>query len=169
MRHTAGFAGGLDGTGAGFFGCCGTSSSFAGCFEETMAGAFLAGGPAGRPDGGPPALHFTVAFSKASLILVFRKSGKESIIALSGRSPTIFIRVPKQVAASLRAPSNPSSNNTTNESARGLTCGGCMGEVAEARHLPKNFKVPSLTWGFLDFRARSKSGRMSVSVTCRWE
>lgn len=86
-------------------------------------GGFFAGAAAGGGFGGagPPALHLMVALSKASLILAFLRSGNVSIVALSGLSPTIFMRVPKVVAASLRAPSKPSSSRVANVSASGLT------------------------------------------------
>lgn len=139
-RHTTGLGGGFAVT-ASFLGA-GASSSFGGCF---VAG-FLEGAAAGALGGaGPPALHLTVTFSKASLILDFRKSAMLSMVALSGRSPTIFMRVPKQVAASLRAPSKLSSNNKAKVSANGFTCAGGIGVLDEARALPKNFKVPSFT------------------------
>lgn len=118
---TAGLAAGF-GAGVGFLGG-GASSSRTPFGIGLGADFFPAGAAAGAgalAGAGPPALHFTVAFSKASLIFAFRKSGRPSIVALSGRSPTIFMRVPKQVAASLRAPSNPSSSNTAKVSANGL-------------------------------------------------
>lgn len=65
-------------------------------------GAALDAALGGPPD---PSLHLTVAFSKASLIFAFRTSATLSTTALSGRSPTIFIKVPMQTAASIRAPS----------------------------------------------------------------
>lgn len=115
-QHTADLGGGFTVT-AGFLGM-GVSSSFGGSF---VAG-FLGGAAAGTLTGaGPPALHLTVAFSKASLILDFRNSAMFSMIALSGRSPTIFMRVPKQVAASLRAPSKLSSSSKAKVSANGFT------------------------------------------------
>lgn len=106
-------------------------------------GASLAAGGAGL--GAPPALHFTVAFSYASLTLAFRTSASPSISAFNGRSPTIFINVPRQVAASFRAPSTESSRRAARDSDTGLICGGGTGAVDVARHLPKNFRVPSLT------------------------
>lgn len=142
MGHTAGLTGGFGGA-ASFFGGASTSGA------AFLAGAtFLGGGADGaacRGAGGPPALHLTVAVSKASFIFAFRKSGNASIVAFSGRSPTIFMSVPKQTAASLRAPSNPSSSKTANDSARGLICAGGMGDVAEDKLRPRNFNVPSFT------------------------
>lgn len=82
-------------------------------FAEAAAGVGFVGA-------GPPVLHLIVALSNASLILAFLRSGRVSIVALRGLSPTIFMRVPKAVAASLRAPSKPSSSKVANVSARGL-------------------------------------------------
>lgn len=80
------------------------------CGDAARGGAFVAtffagGATGGGGFGAPPDLHLTVAFSNASLTLTFRTSAIPSIVALSGRSPTIFINVPKHVAASFRAPS----------------------------------------------------------------
>lgn len=131
-------------------------------FLTTAAGGgatdFALVGPA------PPALHFTVAFSYASLILAFLTSVTASTTAFNGLSPTIFINVPRQLAASFLAPSKLSSRSVARVSANGLTCGGCIGEVADANDRPRNFRVPSLTCGFLEDRAVPRSGIISARV-----
>ena len=111
-----------------------------------------------------PALHLTVAFSYASLTFAFRTSANPSISALSGRSPTIFMRVPKHMAASLRAPSKLSSRSVERGSVSNLICPGCTGVEDVERHRPRNFKVPSFTCGFLFPNAGSKSGIMSGRI-----
>jgi hypothetical protein len=63
------------------------------CFRGFEAGFLAAGADAARGGGAPvPALHLTVAFSKASLILAFLMSAILSMIAFNGLSPTIFMR-----------------------------------------------------------------------------
>lgn len=120
--HTGGFAGGLL---TGFFG--GSSSCTA---AGLGAGAFFfgagaaAGGGAALGGAEAPDLHLTVARSKASFTFALRMSGRPSITGLRGRSPTIFINVPRHVAASVLAPSNPSSRSTARVSARGLIWAG---------------------------------------------
>lgn len=166
MKRTAIFGGGLAAT---FFGGGGVSSSGSGF---AAAGAFFlgaaAGGAAGFGSGGaaPPALHFTVAFSKASFTLALRISANPSRTAVIGRSPTIFINVPMHTAPSIRTPSTLSSRSVARVSESGFTCGGWIGVVARERHLPRNFRVPSLTWGFLDASAGPRSGIMSGNVVC---
>lgn len=161
-------AGGL---GAGFFagGASTTGSSGDGAFAEALGGAFLAGAlgalAGGARAGAAPALHLTVAFSNASFTFAFRTSAIVSMIAFRGLSPTIFIKQPKQVAASLRAPSNPSSSKVARVSERGLICAGGIGEVAVDNDRPKNFNVPSFIWGFLSLSDGSRSGRMSARET----
>lgn len=97
--------------------------------------------------GGPPApaLALTVAFSYASFTLAFRTSASPSINAFNGRSPTIFIKVPKQTAASSRAPANPSSKRAESGSVTDFSCAGGSGVVDVDKHLLKNLSVPSFT------------------------
>lgn len=93
VQRTAGFAAAL-GTAAGFLGW-GSSSSGSGKvvgFRAAAAGFLAGGGAVARGGGAPPALHFTVTFSKASLILALRMSAIPSMAALRGLSPTIFMR-----------------------------------------------------------------------------
>lgn len=118
VRRAGGLAAGFLGAFAAGAGADVSSSSIGlagggGAFAATFffggaAGAGAAGGGA-REGAGAPALALTVAFSNASFILTLRTSATPSRTALRGRSPTIFINVPKHVAASFRAPSKESS------------------------------------------------------------
>lgn len=88
-----------------------------------FVGPVAAGAEGGAALGGGapmPVLHLTVAFSNASLIFAFRTSAKGSITAFKGLSPTIFMRVPRHVAASFLAPSEESSRSVVKLSASGL-------------------------------------------------
>lgn len=119
-----------------------------GCFGGGIfffGGSLTAGGAAGLGVGPEPILAFTFALSNASLTFAFLTSARPSIKAFRGRSPTIFIRVPRQTAASLRAPSNGSSSNDARASDSGLICAGGIGVAEEDKHLAMNFNVPSLT------------------------
>lgn len=150
-----------------------TTSEDAGGLVFAGAEAFFFGGSlagAGAADlGGPPAPAFdlTVAFSYASFTFAFLTSARLSIRAFNGLSPTILIRVPKQTAASFRAPSTESSKRGARASVSGLICGGGTAIVDLERHLARNFNVPSFTWGFLELRAGSTSPRMSGRVVCK--
>jgi hypothetical protein len=157
MLHTATFAGG--GLATAVLG--GSSSRTAVPF---LAGAtFLAGGPFAAA-GPVPALHFTVAFSYASMTFAFRTSARLSRSAFIGLSPTIFINVPKQAAVSSRAPAKPSSSSVERGSVTDLSWAGGSGIVEVERHLLKNLSEPSFTWGFLLTMAARISGMMSGRV-----
>ena len=166
MRRAGGFLTGFSSDGGGILseGVAGRSA-VGGCLAGGIffLGGSFAGGGAARFGGGPePAFAFTFALSKASLTFAFLTSARPSIRALSGRSPTIFISVPQQTAASFLAPSNESSKRDARASDNGLICGAGMAVGDEERHRAMNFKVPSFTCGFLEFSAGRVSGRISA-------
>lgn len=124
IRRAGGFFNGLfsAGGGASSEGTAG-SSTVGACLAGGIfffGGSFAAGGAAALGAGPDPALAFTLALSNASLTLAFLTSARPSMSALSGRSPTIFISVPKPTAASFRAPSKESSRRDASASESGL-------------------------------------------------
>lgn len=131
-------------------GCFGGGIFFLGC-------SFVAAGAAGFAGGPGPAFALTLALSYASFTFAFLTSARPSTRAFSGRSPTIFMSVPRHTAASLRAPSNESSRRDARASDRGFTWGAGIGVEEADRHLDMNFSVPSLTWGFFELSAGSVS------------
>lgn len=121
IPRTGGFTGGLL---AGFLGGSSSTTAALGAGAFFFGAGAAAGGGAALGGAAAPDLHFTVARSKASLTFALRISGRPSITGFKVRSPTIFINVPRHVAASFLAPSNPSSSRTARFSARGLIWAG---------------------------------------------
>jgi len=121
----------------------------------------VGGGPGGF--GGPdaPAFALTVALSYASFTFDFLTSGRPSIIAFRGRSPTIRMRVPRTVAASFLAPSNESSSKVASCSERGFICPGWIGTGEVERQRARNLREPSFTCGFFEPRVGVTSPRIS--------
>jgi hypothetical protein len=107
------------------------------------------------------AFALTVAFSYASFTFDFLTSGRPSIIAFSGRSPTIRMSVPRAVAASFLAPSNESSSKVASCSERGFICPGWIGVGEVERQRTRNLREPSFTCGFFELRAGVTSPRIS--------
>ena len=126
-------------------GCFGGGGFFLGGSFAAAAAAAEAAGLAGLGGGPDPAFALTLALSYASLTFALRTSARPSIKALRGRSPTIFIKVPRQIAASLRAPSKESSRREANASDKGLIWGAGMGVDDVDRQRAMNLSVPSFT------------------------
>ena len=119
--RTASLAGGL---GTAFLGGSSSGSIEASTLVDAvflLTGPFAAGGAAVFEGPPAPALHLTVAFSYASFTFAFLTSANPSTTAFNGLSPTIFISVPKHVAASSRAPAKPSSRSVERGSVTDLT------------------------------------------------
>lgn len=121
----------------------------------------MEGGPGGFSGPGAPALALTIAFSCASFTFDFLTSGRPSMIAFKGRSPTIRMSVPRAVAASFLAPSNESSSKAASRSESGLICAGWIGVEDVERQRTRNLREPSFTCGFFELRVGFTSPMMS--------